>query len=42
MARRHRFHLDRDGHSVTVQTGEASAAVELLVDDKVVASEGGM
>ncbi|MEV0634724.1 hypothetical protein AB0I77_07075 [Streptomyces sp. NPDC050619] len=38
MTRGQRFHLDRDGHSVTVQTGAPSAAVELLVDGKVVAS----
>jgi hypothetical protein len=36
MARGHRFHLDRAGHSVTVQTGAPSGAVELLVDGKVV------
>ncbi|GAB2756469.1 hypothetical protein GCM10027072_63210 [Streptomyces bullii] len=43
MARSHRFHVDRDGHSVTVQTGSAglasSGVVELLVDGKVVASQ---
>jgi hypothetical protein len=37
MARSHRFHLDRGGHSVTVQTGAASGDIELLVDGKVVA-----
>jgi hypothetical protein len=36
MARGHRFHLDRAGHSVTVQTGAPSGDVELLVDGKVV------
>ncbi|GCB43470.1 hypothetical protein [Streptomyces sp. NL15-2K] len=36
MARGHRFHLDRAGHSVTVQTGARSGDVELLVDGKVV------
>lgn len=41
MARGHRFHLDRAGHSVTVQTGPASGEVELLVDGKVVASRRG-
>ncbi|MER5209580.1 hypothetical protein ABT063_03060 [Streptomyces sp. NPDC002838] len=40
MARSHRFHLDRDGHSVTVQTA-ASGPTELLVDGKVVASRQG-
>ncbi|MGW0191432.1 hypothetical protein ACWDV7_37745 [Streptomyces sp. NPDC003362] len=38
MARSHRFHLDRDGHSVTVQTGPPSGMIELLVDGKVVAA----
>jgi hypothetical protein len=38
MARSHRFHLDRDGHSVTVQTGPPSSTIEVLVDGKVVAS----
>lgn len=37
MARSHRFHLDRDRHSVTVET--ASSHAELLVDGKVVASQ---
>lgn len=41
MARSHRFHLDRGGHSVTVQTGMAPGGVELLVDGKVVASRRG-
>ncbi|MBV7697805.1 hypothetical protein [Streptomyces sp. TRM70350] len=41
MARSHRFHLDRNGHSVTVQTGAPSGTVELLVDGKVVASQRG-
>ncbi|MFJ8533586.1 hypothetical protein [Streptomyces sp. NPDC093591] len=39
MASSQRFHLDRDGHSVSVQTGGASGVVELLVDGKVVASQ---
>lgn len=41
MARSHRFHLDRDGHSVTVQAGTTSGDVELLVDGKVVAARRG-
>jgi hypothetical protein len=36
MARAHRFHLDVDGHSVTVQTRHAVRETELLVDGKVV------
>ncbi|GAA4080216.1 hypothetical protein GCM10022233_70510 [Streptomyces shaanxiensis] len=35
MARSHRFHPDRDGHSVAVQPA-ASGPAELLVDEKVV------
>ncbi|MEV5145164.1 hypothetical protein [Streptomyces sp. NPDC052727] len=31
-----RFHLDQDGHSVTVQPARASGPVEVLVDGKVV------
>lgn len=31
-----RFHLDQDGHSVTVQSARASGSVEVLVDGKVV------
>ena len=41
MTRSHRFHLDRDGHSVSVQTGTGSGDVELLVDGKVVAARRG-
>ncbi|MGW7056305.1 hypothetical protein [Streptomyces sp. NPDC054887] len=41
MARDHRFHLDRDGHSVTVQAGGPAEGTELLVDGKVVAYEQG-
>ncbi|OEJ23696.1 hypothetical protein AR457_03475 [Streptomyces agglomeratus] len=41
MARGHRFHLDQDGHSVTVQTGQPSGGVELLVDGKVVGYQHG-
>ncbi|MFF5705236.1 hypothetical protein ACFY7H_22450 [Streptomyces sp. NPDC012794] len=37
MADHPRFHLDRDGHSVTVQMAGASRPVEVLVDGKVVA-----
>jgi len=37
MAHSHRFHLDRGGHSVTVETAPGHA--ELLVDGKVVASQ---
>ena len=36
MARTHRFHLDLDGHSVTVHTRHATRETELLVDGKVV------
>ncbi|WP_267245656.1 hypothetical protein [Streptomyces sp. PR69] len=36
MARVHRYHLDRDGHSVTVRPGHAARDIELLVDGKVV------
>ncbi|MFE3324605.1 hypothetical protein [Streptomyces sp. NPDC059176] len=32
-----RFHLDQDGHSVTVQLEGGQGAVELLVDGKAVA-----
>ncbi|GAA2728320.1 hypothetical protein [Streptomyces nogalater] len=38
MTRDHRFHLDRDGHSVTVRTGTAREPTEVLVDGKVVAA----
>jgi hypothetical protein len=37
MAAGSRFHLDLDGHSVTVQLTRASGPVEVLVDGKVVA-----
>ncbi|MGW7284598.1 hypothetical protein ACWGH4_03740 [Streptomyces sp. NPDC054847] len=37
MARGWRFHLDQDGHSVTVQLRRARGEVEVLVDGKVVA-----
>ncbi len=33
-----RFHLDRDGHSITVCVGRARDPVEVLVDGKVVAT----
>lgn len=36
MSRAHRFHLEVDGHSVTVQTRHAARETELLVDGKVV------
>lgn len=36
MARAHRFHLEVEGHSVTVQTRHAARETELLVDGKVV------
>lgn len=32
-----RFHLDQDGHSVTVQLERGPGAIELLVDGKAVA-----
>ncbi|MFI6106007.1 hypothetical protein [Streptomyces sp. NPDC051310] len=35
---RHRFHLDQDGHSVTVLLGRTAHDVEVLVDGKVVAA----
>ncbi|MCL3992674.1 hypothetical protein [Streptomyces lavenduligriseus] len=38
MTRDHRFHLDREGHSVTVRTGTAREPTEVLVDGKVVAA----
>lgn len=41
MARSHRFHLDRGGHSVTVQLGRPSSGIEVLVDGKVVAYQRG-
>ncbi|MDI3406146.1 hypothetical protein [Streptomyces cavernicola] len=37
MATGQRFHIDRGGHSVTVEVAGAHGAVELLVDGKVVA-----
>lgn len=37
MAGGRRFHLDQDGHSVTVQVRHARGEVEVLVDGKVVA-----
>ncbi|MFD3543170.1 hypothetical protein ACFWUQ_27245 [Streptomyces sp. NPDC058662] len=37
MGSRHRFHLDQDGHSVTVLCGRPSQPVEVLVDGRVVA-----
>lgn len=36
MARAHHFHLEVEGHSVTVQTRRATRTTELLVDGKVV------
>lgn len=36
MTRAHRFHLDVQGHSVTVQTRHAMRETELLVDGKTV------
>ncbi|POX55291.1 hypothetical protein C3489_10850 [Streptomyces sp. Ru71] len=36
MTRDYRFHLDMEGHSVTVQTRHATREAELLVDGKVV------
>ncbi|MDN3293303.1 hypothetical protein QWM81_04410 [Streptomyces ficellus] len=39
MARDPRFHLDQDGHSVTVQLYGRSGGLEVLVDGKVVAYE---
>ncbi|GHA96669.1 hypothetical protein [Streptomyces chryseus] len=41
MAGGHRFHLDRDGHSITVQVGRPHEGIELLVDGKVVAYQRG-
>ncbi|MDQ1012819.1 hypothetical protein QFZ82_007304 [Streptomyces sp. V4I23] len=41
MAGGRRFHLDQDGHSVTVQLGGARPEVEVLVDGKVVAYRRG-
>ncbi|MGX1885929.1 hypothetical protein [Streptomyces sp. NPDC055287] len=41
MARGHRFHLDQDGHSITVQVGRPADGTELLVDGKVVAYQQG-
>lgn len=40
MARSHRFHLDQDGHSVSVKPA-ASGPVELLVEGTVVATRQG-
>lgn len=37
MALGHRFHVDQDGHSVTVQFVGGAGAFEVLVDGKVVA-----
>ncbi|MDI3388430.1 hypothetical protein QIS99_19795 [Streptomyces sp. B-S-A8] len=37
MATGQRFHIDRDGHSVTVQVSGGHGTVEILVDGKVVA-----
>ncbi|GAA4934997.1 hypothetical protein ACFPM3_05515 [Streptomyces coeruleoprunus] len=37
MAAVSRFHVDQDGHSVTVQVAAVSGPVEVLVDGKVVA-----
>lgn len=37
MALGHRFHVDQDGHSVTVQLLGAGGRFEVLVDGKVVA-----
>ncbi|MDI3419184.1 hypothetical protein [Streptomyces luteolus] len=37
MATAQRFHIDQNGHSVTVQVAGVHGAVELLVDGKVVA-----
>jgi hypothetical protein len=42
MAGGHRFHLDQDGHSVTVQLRHAHREVEVLVDGKVVAYRRGL
>ncbi|MEW2258664.1 hypothetical protein [Streptomyces sp. NPDC047869] len=36
MTHAHRFHLDVEGHSVTVQTRHGARETELLVDGKVV------
>lgn len=36
MTHAHRFHLEVEGHSVTVQTRHAARETELLVDGKVV------
>ncbi|MEV4332805.1 hypothetical protein AB0K02_20060 [Streptomyces sp. NPDC049597] len=41
MAGGRRFHLDQDGHSVTVQLRGAHPEVEVLVDGKVVAQRTG-
>ncbi|MFC8916848.1 hypothetical protein ACGF5F_14940 [Streptomyces sp. NPDC047821] len=41
MALGHRFHVDQDGHSVTVQFLGASGRFEVLVDGKVVAYGSG-
>ncbi|MGW5849101.1 hypothetical protein ACWFQ8_14310 [Streptomyces sp. NPDC055254] len=37
MGSRHRFHLDQDGHSITVLCGRPSQPVEVLVDGRVIA-----
>ncbi|MET9517972.1 hypothetical protein [Streptomyces sp. NPDC002994] len=41
MTRGHRFHLDQDGHSISVQVGRPSDGIEVLVDGKVVAYRKG-
>ncbi|GAA2492531.1 hypothetical protein [Streptomyces gobitricini] len=41
MALGHRFHVDQDGHSVTVQFLDRTGAFEVLVDGKVVAYGAG-
>ncbi|MGW0395394.1 hypothetical protein ACWDYJ_31880 [Streptomyces sp. NPDC003042] len=37
MASRHRFHLDQNGHSISVLYGRPGQSVEVLVDGKAVA-----
>ncbi|MET9799653.1 hypothetical protein [Streptomyces sp. NPDC006368] len=41
MAGSHRFHLDQDGHSITVLLGHVAQDIEVLVDGKVVAVRRG-
>lgn len=41
MSRGHRFHLDQDGHSISVQVGRPFDGIEVLVDGKVVAYHRG-